>query len=269
MFWFIAIPKTKQKPLPFRNSWRAGPRWTNLWFHRDTHTHIVQSLCGVLVLFTDWSFVICYSKQPRGTQVSWTLELPEYSRQEGKQSCPHLGAWGKGVPREYWRVPGPLDAQEANSLNSYSHYPQEKNVICVTDCLVFKYSTAKAQIVALMGIVFCLIAFCLNWHDSLALGYCWFADCNQKQWASDGSLNYILLWDSHTWCQNTLRHYVFSQMVIQFSALAPLRQSPVCSQMASPNLVSIFFVHCTRQHGHKQVSWLPDLTLASSHAPHN
>ena len=34
-------------------------------------------------------------------------------------------------------------------------------------------------------------------------------------------------------------------MVIQFSARAPLRQSPICSQMSSPNLVSIF---CTLHH---------------------
>lgn len=75
------------------------------------------------------------------------------------------------------------------SLDSCSRYSQSKNVICVVNCPVFKYSIAKAQLLLWRVFSFCFILselICLNRHHSLALGYCWFADCNQKQWALDG-----------------------------------------------------------------------------------
>lgn len=124
------------------------------------------------------------------------------------------------------------------SLNSY--YPQDKNVIHVAKCPSFKYSIAKAQLLLWRAFIFILFHFFLNWHYLLASGFCWFADCNQKQWALDGEselhsavgFTHLMSKYSEALC--------LSQMVIQFSALVPFRQSPVCSQMPSPNLVSIF-----------------------------
>lgn len=70
-----------------------------------------------------------------------------------------------------------------------------------------------------------------------------------------GSLNSILLRDSHTWCQNTLRHYILSQMVMQLPAPAPLRQSHICVPMPRLNLVSSFLRKARSERGHKQTFW--------------
>lgn len=50
----------------------------------------------------------------------------------------------------------------------------------------------------------------------------------------------IPLGDLHTRCQNTLRHYILSQMVALPPTLAPLRQSHICAPEAGPNFVSSF-----------------------------
>lgn len=55
-----------------------------------------------------------------------------------------------------------------------------------------------------------------------------------------GGWSPFLLGDSHTWCQNTLRHYILSQMVTLPPALALLRQSLICVPVAGPNLLSTF-----------------------------
>lgn len=62
--------------------------------------------------------------------------------------------------------------------------------------------------------------------------------------------------DSHTWCQNTLRHYILSQMVTLPPALVPRRQSHICVPVAGPNLVSSFCaLHGVSECHHKQISW--------------